>query len=314
MDKISIVTSLYQSAPYIRDFHKRHLDCLNRLGVAYEFVFVNDGSPDDSELVVRELLRQDPNITLVVLSRNCGQHAAMFAGMSHASGNYVYAADCDLEEPPENIEILYTRIKADPETDVYYGVVRKRNGDIFRGSFGAIFYSLLDYCADIKIPRDQGWQRIMTQRYVCALLRYTETESLPAGLMVLAGFSQKPIEIDKHFKGSSSYTPIRRLKLAINSITSFSSKPLVLVGVVGFIVSACAFLLLASTIALKLFVINFQAGWLSLMGSIWLMGGLILTSIGIAGVYLSKIFNQVKNRPLFIIKEIVNGAKPASEL
>jgi len=307
MDKISVVTSLYNSAPYIKEFHSRHLQCLERLGVHFEFIFVNDGSPDSSEAIVRDLVASSKNVTLISLSRNYGQHAGMFAGLSHATGNYIYATDCDLEEPPENIELLYRAIKTDPKTDVYYCVLKQRRGDFFRNVCGKLFYILLDVISEVKVPHDQAWQRIMTKRYVEALLRYTEVETLPAGLMMLAGFHQKPIEIDKHFKGTSSYTARMRLKLAINSITSFSSKPLIFVGVFGLFVTASAFLLLAFTITRKLLVADYQAGWLSLIGSIWCIGGLILSSVGIVGVYLSKIFNQVKSRPLFIIKEIVSS-------
>jgi putative glycosyltransferase len=307
MDKISVVTSLYQSAPYIREFHARHLQSLQRLGVNFEFIFVNDGSPDNSEVIVRELVLEAQNITLVSLSRNYGQHAGMFAGLSYATGNFVYAADCDLEETPENIEVLYRNIKADPATDVFYCVLKKRSGDLFRNLCGRLFYFLLDTLSEVKVPHDQAWQRIMTKRYVEALLKYTEVESLPAGLMMLAGFNQRPIVIEKHFKGRSSYTPRKRLKLAVNSITSFSSKPLILVGLFGLVVTACAFLLLTLTVVRKLMFTDYQAGWVSLIGSIWCIGGLILSSVGIVGVYLSKIFNQVKNRPLFIVKEIVTA-------
>ena len=307
MDKISVVTSLYKSAAYVREFHARHLQSLQRMGVNFEFIFVNDGSPDESEAIVRELTSEFENITLVSLSRNYGQHAGMFAGLSYAIGNYIYATDCDLEEAPENIEILYREIKADPGTDVFYCILKERRGDFFRNTCGKIFYALLDLISEVKVPHDQAWQRIMTKRYVEALLKYTEVESLPAGLMMLAGFNQIPIEIDKHFKGKSSYTPRKRLKLAINSITSFSSKPLIFVGLFGMLVTACAFSVLILTVIRKLVFTDYQAGWVSLIGSIWCIGGLILSSVGIVGVYLSKIFNQVKNRPLFVIKEIVTA-------
>jgi putative glycosyltransferase len=232
----------------------------------------------------------------------------MFAGLTYATGNYVYATDCDLEEPPENIERLYRNIKSDPGCDVYYCVLKSRSGDVFRNLCGKLFYLLLDVFADIKIPHDQAWQRIMTRRYVQALLQYSEIESLPAGLMALAGFTQRPVEIEKHFKGTSSYTLGKRLTLAINSIASFSSKPLILVGVAGFIITAFAFVLLTATLIRKLTIADYQAGWVSLIGSIWFIGGLILTSVGIVGIYLAKIFNQVKNRPLFIVREIQSSA------
>jgi putative glycosyltransferase len=145
----------------------------------------------------------------------------------------------------------------------------------------------------------------MSKKYKEALLRYNESETLPAGLMALTGFKQKQIKIEKSFKGVSTYSFRKRLKLALNSITAFSSKPLVFIGLLGMSITSMAFLILLITIIRKLFFTDFQSGWISIIVSIWLVGGLILSSVGIIGIYLAKVFNQVKNRPLYIIKEII---------
>jgi putative glycosyltransferase len=159
---------------------------------------------------------------------------------------------------------------------------------------GRLFYLLLDAFSEVQIPHDQAWQRIMTKRYVEALLKYSEVETLPAGLMILAGFTQRPIEIEKTLQGEVLVYSRKRFKLAINSITSFSSKPLIFVGIFGLAVTACAFTLLAATVIRKITVADFQAGWVSLIGSIWCIGGLILSSVGIVGVYLSKYSTRLK--------------------
>ncbi len=144
--KISIVTALYQSAPYIKEFHARHVRCLKEMGVDFEFIFVDDGSPDDSDAVVRELMRSQPQITLVSLSRNCGQHAAMQAGLAHATGDYVCALDVDLEEEPENIVGMFEWFRKAPEIDVVYGVVERRSAGFLRDrlSRAVLFRTELD--------------------------------------------------------------------------------------------------------------------------------------------------------------------------
>lgn len=302
--KISVVTALYRSAPFIREFYARHLVCLQKLGVEYEFIFVNDGSPDNSGDVVRELIPKDQHVRLVSLSRNFGQHPAMFAGLAQASGDYVYALDCDLEEDPENILQMYDKIRSEKEVDVVYGVIEKRPGSMFRNFFAGLFYFTLDMLSDIKVPHDQAWQRIMTRNYTNALLKYQEVETLPAGLMILAGFKQVPFVIRKSYKGSTSYTIRKRIKLAVNSITAFSAKPLVFIGIIGMSITVLAFLAIVAIFIKKMTSSDFQSGWLSIMASIWCIGGLILSSIGIIGIYLAKIFNQIKNRPLYIIRSI----------
>lgn len=302
--EISVVTALYKSERYVEEFYRRHRACLEKLGVAFEFILVSDDSPDDSAGVVRRLQSQTDHIRFVELSRNFGQHAAMFAGMAQARGRYVYVADCDLEEAPENIVLFYADIKSRPEVDVVYAVLKQRSGGLFRKYGGSLFYLILNLISKVEIAPNQAWQRMMTQRYVQALLQYGEVETLPAGLMALAGFQQIPREIDKSFKGSSSYSFKKRLNLAVNSLTSFSSTPLIAICLVGLGVTALSFSLIVFIVICKLMHYDFKSGWITIISSIWCVGGLLLSSVGVVGVYLAKIFNQVKNRPLYIIKSV----------
>ena len=305
MDKISIVTSLYKSSAYVNDFYERHLACIKQLNVAYEFVFVNDGSPDDSAEKVRALVERDKNVKLILFSRNFGQYQAMFAGMANATGNLIFTSDSDLEEPPENLIDFYNKLKQEPDIDFLYAVVRKRDGGFIRRVFGRMFYKFMRWGADIQIPENMSWQIIMTRNYVDSLMQFNEAETLPAGLMMLTGFRQEFITIDKTYKGSSSYTFRKRLKLAFNSITAFSSKPLVFIGLLGISITLISVLSMVVAILLKIFYLDYQPGWISIILSIWFMGGLILSSVGVIGIYLAKIFNQVKGRPLYIIKAII---------
>ncbi len=306
MNKISIVTSLYKSEKYINDFYSQHLDCIKHLAVDYEFVFVDDGSPDNSGKIASQLTQIDKNVKLILLSRNFGQYPAMFAGMANAKGDYIYTADCDLEESPGNIITFYNKISENSNIDFIYGVVKERTGGFIRNFMGRIFFNIMKWMSDIDLHNNMSWQLIMNRKYITALLSYKEIESLPGGLMVLAGFNQHTILIDKEYKGSTSYTFSKRIKLAVNSITAFSSKPLVFIGLFGISVTIIAFLALIAALITKLFYVDYQTGWVSIIMSIWLVGGLILSSVGIVGIYLAKVFNQVKNRPLYIIKSIIS--------
>ncbi len=305
--KVSVVTAVYKSAPYIKEFHARHLSCLTQLGVAFEFIFVNDGSPDDSEAVVKQLMAAHAGITLVSLSRNFGQHAAMSAGLTHASGDYVCALDCDLEEEPENIVGMFELIRANPEIDVVYGVVEQRNAGALRNFLSSAFYSVLNLLSKLDLAPNQAWQRVMTGQYVAELLRYQESTSLYAGLMQLAGFNQQPYRIRKQYKGSSSYSFARRLILAVDSIVSFTSAPLLIISCFGVAVTFVSFACLAVLVAAQLLGRDFQTGWPSVIASIWCVGGLILFSVGVVGIYLARVFDQVKNRPQFIVRKLLRS-------
>jgi putative glycosyltransferase len=306
MNKISIVTSLYRSSDYINEFYNRTLKSIQALGVNYEFIFVNDGSPDDSEIIVSDIAAKNKHVILINLSRNFGQYAAIFAGMKHASGDYIFILDCDLEEEPENLILFYNLIVEQPKIDVVYGVVKEREGGLVKKYLGKVFYDLLDVFNEHNIPRNQAWLRLMKRKYVEQLLRFTETDTFPSGLMFITGFNQLPFSIQKKYKGSTSYSTSKRVRVAINAITSFNSKPLEYISIMGAAISLFCAILFIVMIFVKIFVIDFQAGWISLITSIWLVGGLILFSLGVIGIYISRIFNQVKNRPPFIIQSILN--------
>ncbi len=305
---ISLVTSLYRSAPYIEEFHRQHVAVLKDLGIDdYEFVFVDDGSPDNSAAVATALARRDARVRVVLLSKNFGQYPAMFAGLAHARGDIVYTMDCDLEEDPRNLAAFLTLREESPDLDFIFGEVDTRSGGAVRGWLGGLFFKLMNAMSDVRLHENISWQILMSRRYVDNLLRFNELETLPGGLMVLTGFAQRAVPIQKTFKGTTTYPLSKRVKLAVNSITAFSSKPLVFIGLLGIGITGAAFLGLLLIVVLRLFFFNFQTGWISLIASIWLVGGLILSSIGVVGIYLAKVFNQVKGRPLYIVKEVIQA-------
>ncbi len=306
MNLISVVTSLYHSESYISPFYCRAKSAICELGFDYEFIFVNDASPDNSSREVQNLMNNDEKITLIELSRNFGQYPAMFAGMKYAKGDLIYILDCDLEEEPGNIKKFYKCMQENPEIDVVYGEVESREGGFVKRKLGKYFHVIMGMLSDYNIPQNQAWSRLMKRSYLNQLLSFKEAETFPAALMYITGFNQKSIPIKKNYKGSTSYSFIRRMRVALSAITSFSSKPLIIIAMMGLFIFIFSMFFIILILIQKLLFINFQVGWASIIASIWASGGLIIFSIGIVGLYVAKIFNQVKNRPLYIIKSIIN--------
>lgn len=303
--KISIVTSLFQSSQFIKLFYDEYIFQLKKLDLEYEFIFVDDGSLDNSISTVLELKEFDKNITLISLTRNFGQYPAIFAGLNYANGDYIYVCDIDMEDPVSVFEKMYIKLKLNSDIDLVYSFFDKRKGGFKRGFLGAVFYIFFNSLSEIKIAQNQSWQRMMTKRFLKSLLVFQENETIPSGLFTLTGYKSEGIKIDRIYKGFTSYTLTKRLKAAFNGLISFSSKPLIMISKLGFLITLFSILFMIYILYKKIFVVDFQAGWLSLIISIWLVGGIIIFSIGIIGLYLSKIFNQVKSRPLFLIKEIL---------
>ncbi len=302
--KISVVTTLYYSQNYLQEFYTRTRKALLTITDQYEFVFVNDGSPDNSLEKVLQLQSADKNVVVIDLSRNFGHHKAIMTGLRFASGDYIYLIDCDLEEDPELVLTFWEEFTRIPETDVIFGIQKKRKGGFFERISGRIFYSLFSLLTNIDYPHDTLTARLMSRRYVQGIDKFTEKELDIWGLFVLNGFNQRGIYVSKKSKGTSTYTFKRKLRMAIDTITSFSSRPLYFIFLLGIFVIAFSFLNILYIIYKKIrWGIEIE-GWASILASVWLIGGLVIFILGIIGIYLSKMFLEIKNRPLSIIKQI----------
>lgn len=301
--EISVVTTLYQSAPYIREFYARSLAQVRELDLTYEFIFVNDGSPDNALDIALELQRQDSNVVVVDLSRNFGHHKAIWRGLSVCRGERVFLIDCDLEEPPELLAEFAAKF-SEVTCDVVYGVQARRKGGLRERLFGSIFYRLFNYLADIEVPANWTIARLMSRRYVDALNQYQEESLFLGGVMSAVGFVQVPITVVKLHKGTTTYTLRRKLSAVLTAVTSFSDKPLRLVFYSGLIISIASFGFAIWFTALKLIFGTPVSGFTALAVSIWLIGGLVILFLGVIGIYISKIFTQAKNRPLTIVRQI----------
>ena len=310
--RISVVTPLFNSAPYIEELYRRSVASIGEAGASeYEIVFVNDGSPDGSLSVAEAIASRDPNVVIIDLSRNFGQHRAIITGLSYARGDFVFVMDSDLEEKPEWIALFYREMKNRP-CDVVYGV--RTNMKVgFLYTFGrAFFYRVLDALSGVHFPANITNARLMTRRYVDALMQFKEREIYLGGLWHVTGFIQLPVDVVKEDTSPSSYTTRRLFALAINAITGFSTRPLIAISLIGLAIAVAGVAYLIWIIANRLIYNISIPGWASVMSVMLLIGSLQLIVSGIIAIYISKIFLEVKQRPLTIIKDIKGGGVPTS--
>jgi len=310
--QLSIVTTLYYSEPYLREFYERMTRTAAQITKDYEILFVNDGSPDESLTIARDLCETDEHVRVVDLSRNFGHHRAIMTGLEHARGDLIFLTDSDLEEDPEWLERFYAAYQ-DSDADVVYGLQRRRKGGRLEQFSGAVFYKVMDVLSSYPIPANDTCARLMSRRYVNALIRHQEREAFLGGLFAITGFQQHPLVVDKHSKKKSTYTLTHKVGLFVRALTSFSNKPLILVFYLGcfifFLSSIAACVLIARKV-----LYGFLPGWASTVVSIWLLGGLTILCIGVIGIYLSSIFMEAKQRPNTVIRQIYeHSPKPRSK-
>jgi len=269
----------------------------------YEIILVNDGSPDNSLEIAISLYEKDARVKVIDLSRNFGQHKAVMTGLAHSRGDLVFLLDCDLEEPPELLGKFYEVMK-DSDADVVYGVQESRKGDFFERFSGWLFYGLFNLLSTYPIPKNLISARLMSRRYVSALLEHKDREIFLAGLWAITGFKQVPLIVKKASRGKTSYTFLRKISILVNSITSFSIKPLVFIFYTGLFIMIASSISAFYLVVKRLFFQNYLGGWPSLIVSVWFLGGLTVFSLGVIGIYLSRIFMEVKPRPYTIIRDI----------
>ncbi|WP_299964174.1 glycosyltransferase family 2 protein [uncultured Roseobacter sp.] len=302
--KLSIVTTLYQSEPYIEEFCAGASEAARTLvGDDYEIVMVNDGSPDNSLDVAVSLARRDTRLVVVDLSRNFGHHKAMMTGLDHARGDLVFLIDSDLEEDPAWLTLFHEALTAG-DHDVVYGVQSRRKGNWWERTSGSLFYTSFNALSGVELPRNLITARLMRRRYVSALLQHREREVVIAGLWQITGFDQHALSVNKKSTSRTTYSVRRKLSVLVNSVTSFSNAPLVMIFNTGVVISIVASIYIAYLVFNWAFLSRPLSGWTSLMGSIWLLGGLIISFIGIIGLYLAKIFTETKQRPYTIVRHI----------
>jgi putative glycosyltransferase len=301
--RLSIVTTLYRSARHLEEFHARISAVAARFTPDYEILLVNDGSPDDSLAVALKLFEHDDRVRIVDLARNFGHHKAMMTGLAEARGDLVFLIDSDLEEPPELLTEFAEAIK-EGHADVVYGVQDRRRGGLVERSSGWLFFRLFNLLSEQPIPENLATVRLMTRRYVSALVSHRERKMMIAGLWALTGFKQIARTIAKGTKGDTAYGFRRKVSVLVDSVTSFSDRPLVLIFYLGLAIGGTSSFAAVYLVVRRLFFGVALPGWPSLIVSIWMLGGLMLICLGIIGIYLSKIFIETKQRPYTIVRQI----------
>ena len=303
--KLSIVTTLYYSEPYLDEFYRRITTSAQKITPDYELIYVNDGSPDQVLNLALEQQKNDSKITLVDLSRNFGHHQAGMIGLNQATGDSIFLIDCDLEEAPELLETFWKEYSKNNTIDVIYGVQENRKGKWFERHSGSLFYSLFNRLSTVKIPTNMLTVRLMSKRFVTALLAYQEKNLFLGGLMCHVGFEQQSITVKKLSKPTRSYTLTKLLSLFTTSIVSFSSKPLELILYLGFLLLGLSCLVILFLLCNMLFAFTDTVSDLQLIVlSVSFLSGIIISCTGILGVYLAKIYDEVKQRPRAIIKKV----------
>jgi len=302
---LSIVTTIYRTGCYLEEFAQRALAAAAQSGFApedVEIVFINDGSPDNAlndAVAVRE---RHPQARVLDMSRNVGHHKAMMTGLRESTGKYVFLLDSDLEESPEWL----IAFKADMDANGYdavYGVQERRKGKWFERFSGELFYTVFNLLAAYKVTPNSVTARLMTRDFVNALIAHEESEPFLFGLAALTGFTQHPCPVRKKHESPTSYTFIRKFRLACNSILSFSSRPLIYISLLGFLMTCGAFSYIMWIFLRFILFGSPPAGWASLIVSIWFVGGITILCLGIVSLYLAKVFEEVKRRPYAIIKK-----------
>jgi putative glycosyltransferase len=303
--EISIVSTMYRSRPFLEKFLAECLQALSEIGRdRFEILLVNDGSPDESLVYALERRADISQLVVVDLSRNFGHHHAVQAGLQHARGNLIFLIDCDLEVTPLVLVEFYRKLQ-ESGCDVVFGYQEARKGGRFEQISGDLFWKGFNLLSETKIPENSITERIMTRRFVDALLQMGDRNLFLGGMMRWAGFQQIGLPvIKKRRDGGSSYTLMQRIGLMVNAVSSFSAQPLIWLFNIGITITLLSFSFAFYLVMRKLLFDDALMGFTSVMTVMTLSLGILTTAIGIVGIYLGKVFKQVQNRPTYIVKDI----------
>ena len=306
---VSIVSPVYQEEEGIEEFHRRLVASMEGIDddLAFEVVYVNDGSKDRSLDLLEKIAADDDRVRVVDLSRNFGHQVALSAGVDHARGDAVVVIDSDLQDPPEVIPEMIQRWR--DGFKVVYGVRTSRAGETrFKLLTSKIYYGLMDRISEVPLPRQAGDFRLLDRKVVDVLDQMPERNRYVRGMVAWVGFPQCAVEYerDARFAGSTNYTLGRMVRLALDGLTSFSDRPLRLATQLGVIVMALSFAVAAWTIVASLFDLGTSSrGWSSLMAVVLLLGGVQLLCIGVLGEYVGRVYRETKGRPLYVVNEVI---------
>jgi polyisoprenyl-phosphate glycosyltransferase len=307
---LSVVAPVYNEEQLIELFVQRTLAAM--AGYAFELVLVDDGSSDATPQLLDRLADNDPRVRVIHLSRNFGHQAALTAGLEHAVGDVVAMIDADLQDPPELIPKMI--LEWQQGSDVVYAVRRHREGETaFKLATASWFYKLFDRLAQVDLEPNSGDFRLLDRAALNALLAMTERSRFLRGMTVWVGFTQTavPYERDARHAGETKYTLRKMLRFSLDAIASFSHLPLQLATYVGLLSAGVAFIAIPVVLALRL-AGSYLPGFGSLTIAILLLGGIQLIALGVIGEYVGRIYDEVKHRPLYIVRDERN--RPREDL
>jgi dolichol-phosphate mannosyltransferase len=297
---VSVVAPVYNEDGTILEFYARVCAALDAL--PFELVLVDDGSTDGTPMKLETLAANDPRVRVVYLSRNFGHQTALTAGLDHAAGDAVVMLDADLQDPPEVITTMLDHWRAG--CDVVYAVREQRDGESrFKLSTARWFYRLFDKLAQVELQHNSGDFRLLDRRPLDALLSMRERNRFLRGMTVWVGYTQAavPYHRDSRYAGQTKYTLARMLRFSLDAISSFSHRPLQLATLLGFIISTLAFIAIPVVVVLRILG-SYLPGFSAVTILILLLGGIELIAIGIIGEYVGRIYDEVKGRPLYLVR------------
>ncbi|MEX0966418.1 MAG: glycosyltransferase family 2 protein [Bacteroidia bacterium] len=310
---LSLIIPVFNEEGNIPELYKRLRSVTDALKVKHELIFVNDGSRDNSLALILELAASDKNVKYIHFSRNFGHQIAVTAGLDRARGEAVAIIDADLQDPPELIIDMYKKMQEGFEV-VYARRKKREKENMLKLLTAKLFYRILARITSIEIPVDTGDFRIIHRKVVEILRRMPEHHKFLRGQISWVGFRQTSIEFERAPRqaGETGYTYRKMIRFALDGITGFSNFPLRFASVAGFVVSFIAFLLMLYALYGRLVTKDYEPGWASLIVSVLFIGGIQLLSIGIIGEYISRMNENLRNRPLYIIQE-TNTVPPESK-
>lgn len=306
--EISVVVPVYKEEANICPFLQRTEALMTKMGVSYEIIFTLDPCPDRTEEVILEEINRNQNIKLMVFSRRFGQPAATMAGIFTCTGKTCVVIDVDLQDQPELIEQMYAKLHEGYE--VVYAKRRSRQGEtLLKRVISHVGYTAINKLSDVQIPRNTGDFRIMTRRVIEELRLLNESHGFLRGLVAYVGFKQTFIEYDRdeRYAGVGNYNRLTgSLKIGMNGLISFSSRPLFVMSIGGFALAGMSFLLGAWYVLQKIIGIDLTPGLSTTVLVVSFFAGVQLLGLGLIGEYVGRIYDEVKRRPMYIVDRQVN--------